>query len=614
MPSLLAFNVAPSATFLNQALAVLLWGLLAAACGLELRLLPDQRRTAKQALVLPGLVLAVLTVAALLSPFLGSQPRSLALSAVATLLAAAVLLAAGARAGAADAVVSQRAFTWFAVAWMLAGLLNVGIGLIQTFAPQWADGEWIARSLLAGRAIGNLRQPNHVCTLLLWATIATLVLLELRRLSVRSTLWVLALLALGLVQTASRTALLGVLMLAAWGLLDRRLSVHGRRVLWALPVLYAAAWAGMALWARITQAAFGGQQRLAEADLSASRFAIWADSLALIRQYPLTGVGFGEFNFAWSLSVMPQRPVAFFDHAHNLVLHWAVELGLPAAALLLALLVVALWRLFSGVGRMHREALWAAPLVPGILPNTSPDGVLSLTLRAALVLLLMMALHSQLEYPLWYAYFLLPTAWVLGFGLAKAASLPAAARLKQPSLARRSRRASPALVVAGLACAVATVAAVADYTRVAAVFDSDSAVPLQERMAQGQGSWLFAHHADYAVATTTREPAREMDALQRASHYLLDTRLMMAWARAYADSGDLPRAQYLAARLREFRNPLSAEFFAPCQPADNTAHTTTTATTAGHSDAAKGTQTDGALPFQCQPPDAQVMLNWTHFR
>ncbi len=601
MPSLLAFNVAPSATFLNQALALMLWGVFAAACGLELRVLPDQRRTATHSLLLPGLVLALLTVAAVLSPFLGSQPRSLALSAVGTLLAAAVLLAAGARAGAADAVVSQRAFTWFAVAWVMAGLLNVAIGLVQTFVPQWADGEWIARSTLAGRAIGNLRQPNHVCTLLLWAAIAALVLLELRRLSGRATAWVLALLALGLVQTASRTALLGVLMLAAWGLMDRRLSLAGRRALWALPVLYGAAWAGMALWARVTHAAFGGQQRLAEADLSASRFGIWADSLTLIRDYPLTGVGFGEFNFAWSLSVMPQRPVAFFDHAHNLLLHWAVELGLPASAVLMLLLSAALWQMFRGVGRLHRSALQAAPAA-ATWPGAPPDGPLSLTLRAALVLLLMMALHSQLEYPLWYAYFLLPTAWVLGFGLAKAASLPAAARSKQPSLARRPRRAAPVLVLAGLACALGAVGAVADYTRVAAVFDADSPLPLQERLARGQRSWLFAHHANYAVATVSREPAQELDALRSASHYLLDTRLMTAWARAYADSGDLPRAQYLAARLREFRNPLSAEFFAPCQ------------TGAGTADAARGTPADITLPFQCRPPDAQVMLNWTHFR
>ena len=39
---------------------------------------------------------------------------------------------------------------------------------------------------------------------------------------------------------------------------------------------------------------------------------------------------------------------------------------------------------------------------------------------------------------------------------------------------------------------------------------------------------------------------------------------MMAWAKGLAAQGEVERARYLAARLREFRNPSSNEFFAPC--------------------------------------------------
>ena len=62
--------------------------------------------------------------------------------------------------------------------------------------------------------------------------------------------------------------------------------------------------------------------------MSGSRFGIWANTLALIRMHPWTGVGLGEFNLAWSLTPFPGRPIAFFDHTHNLVLQFAVELGL----------------------------------------------------------------------------------------------------------------------------------------------------------------------------------------------------------------------------------------------------------------------------------------------
>ena len=53
-----------------------------------------------------------------------------------------------------------------------------------------------------------------------------------------------------------------------------------------------------------------------------------------------------------------------------------------------------------------------------------------------------------------------------------------------------------------------------------------------------------------------------MKAFERAPHYLLDARLMIAWAKALEERGELDKARYVAARLKEFRNPEPAEFFA----------------------------------------------------
>jgi hypothetical protein len=127
-----------------------------------------------------------------------------------------------------------------------------------------------------------------------------------------------------------------------------------------------------------------------------------------------------------------------------------------------------------------------------------------------------------------------------------------------------------------------------DYRRVVAFYaPGANDAPLAERVADGQRSLLFPHHADYAAATMAEHPGTQMAALQRASHYLLDTRLMTAWAVAYAERGDLDRARHLAERLREFNNPASAEFFAPCKPAAASA------------------------PFQCAAPARP--LDWRDF-
>ncbi|HEY0821835.1 MAG TPA: Wzy polymerase domain-containing protein, partial [Rhizobacter sp.] len=170
--------------------------------------------------------------------------------------------------------------------------------------------------------------------------------------------------------------------------------------------------------------------------------------------------------------------------------------------------------------------------------------------------------HSMLEYPLWYAYFLLPTAFALGICLAHSAP-PESAASSGPA----PRWARPALLAAAMAIVVGTVFSFFDYLKVTRIFsvDDDDTTSLSYRIAEGQKSVFFAHHADYAAATVATHPSTAWTAFRRAPHLLLDTRLMMAWAKAYAEKGDVERARYIADRLREFRNPDSAEFFAECE-------------------------------------------------
>ncbi|NLZ40210.1 MAG: O-antigen ligase family protein, partial [Comamonadaceae bacterium] len=314
LPSLLAYNVAPSPTFLNQALALALWGWFVVFAA------PARPGRGPWPL---GAALGGVALGVLLSWGPGTLPSSLALSALGMLAAAGLLVAAGAGAGRRDDALAM--FAAFAAGWLAAGLANVAIALVQVFWPELADGSWIAASGVPGRAVGNLRQPNHLSSLLMWALVGAVGLLELRRLRLGGALAAAALLVWGVVLTASRTGLVGVALLALWGLADRRLARTTRALLLATPLLYALAWLGMAEWAAASAHAFGGAQRLAAHDISSSRFGIWANTLELIRRQPLAGVGFGEFNFAWTLTPFPRRPTAFFDHTHNLPLQFLVE-------------------------------------------------------------------------------------------------------------------------------------------------------------------------------------------------------------------------------------------------------------------------------------------------
>lgn len=557
-PAWLARNLPPSATFFNQVAALLGWAALLALTSWGVVSVP---RKVWRGLVPVTFVLVLLAVATVASFLFERLPATLAVSTLGLLASAALAVTVGVLSSNRDDW-GRAAFQAVCLATVVAGVVSVALALIQVFVPDWADGDWIARSSTPGRAGGNLRQPNHLSSLLLWAMASLLWLHEtlaerrptpnLKPLRVVTAL-LMVLLLFGDVLTVSRTGTVCVLLLALWGVVDKRLSRFSRVLLWLAPLFYVLSWLGMSEWA---QAGFAGGSQLQKSDLSSSRFGIWANTLELIKQNPWFGVGWGEFNLAWTLTPFPGRPVAFFDHTHNLPLQLLVELGLPLGTLVLALLAWALWKAFSA-------CLKAAP----------SD---SLTVRTAFIMVLMMVVHSMLEYPLWYAYFLLPTAFALGICLAHSGPVEVQADANTTPWPRR------ALIGVSAALIVGTGASVFDYLRVSAIFSADDdAMPLSYRIAQGQKSWFFAHHADYAAATVVEHPSTAMKAFRRAPHYLLDTRLMIAWAKAFAERGDVERARYVAQRLKEFRNADATEFFAECD---------------------KPFAADEPKPFQCTPP------------
>jgi O-antigen ligase len=572
-PVWLAYSASPSATFLNQATAITAWG-----CWL-VAMLPNVGSVSRPLqLETPGLKalvasFAVVALAALIAWGWQGLPLGLALSAFLMVLAAGTVACAGVVLAAHQGAGGVRVFRLLAIALLTAGLGAALIAVLQVFTPQWADGLWLAASRLEGRATGNFRQPNHLGSLLLWSMVALLALGAQQSQVIRLSLWVqaslLCLLMLGVVLTASRTAALGLLVLALWGGVDRKLPSATRVLLLSTPLLYAVIWWGLTGWAQASGHAFGGEGRFsADGDISSSRFAIWRDTLALIAQNPLTGVGWGRFNFAWSLTPFPDRPTAFFDHSHNLFLQFAVELGVPVALLVTTLLMWAFW--------CTTKNAWCA------------SGALGVALRSCWVMLLLVALHSQLEYPLWYAYFLFPAAFMWGLCLGGAS---ANAKADDPFAPKAGPARFPSVLrIGALLMVMVGVASVVDYWRVVVIYaPPPGASPLAQRIEEGSRSVLFAHHAHYAAATTAAQPAQAMRSFAVANHHLLDTRLMVAWAEALNATGDVERARHVAARLREFRNNNATAFFAPCdnEPPEKPA------------------------PFQCAPPSR--VMGWRDF-
>ena len=291
LPPLLAYNHTPAATLYNQLLALAGWG---AVLLLWARFTPGWRIGLKSP---AAMGLALLLAAPMSSVVWRALPASLGLGATAVIGAglAALLVAQGLsrelRSRAAEAL------CWGLLA---AGLASIAVSLVQVFMPSLADGDVIARSGVPGRAVGNLRQPNHLASLMMWASVAAVFITEKRGWQTDG--WRIALPPLlfacvfTVVLSASRTGFIGIAMLAVWGLVDRRLSRGARLSLLATPLMLGASWWLISLWSAESGHAFGAASRLSEGAGSPSRMAILRDAWALTVANPLFGVGWGEFN------------------------------------------------------------------------------------------------------------------------------------------------------------------------------------------------------------------------------------------------------------------------------------------------------------------------------
>src|SRR4030095_16399835 len=133
-----------------------------------------------------------------------------------------------------------------------------------------------------------------------------------------------------------------------------------------------------------------GSDRLAESFAIEQRPSIFHRAWLMFLSAPVLGVGFRQFGWRNFLLDTGVGERGLTDNAHNLILHVLAEFGV--LGLFALLLGVAAWVL-AVVRQPRTPALWWL-------------------LSSAAVL----AVHSLVEYPLWYAFFMGVAAIVLGLG------------------------------------------------------------------------------------------------------------------------------------------------------------------------------------------------------
>ncbi len=561
----------PVVTMANQLVSILGWGLV-----LLLAPAPALQRSTLRAATPLLVFFAMAAGACLIGIATGSQPSPPGVGVLGIIVLAAAVMLHGVSAGASESAAWFRAF---AISLVVGGVCCALIGCLQVFAVDSLDNDIIAIPTRRGRAGGNIGQPNQFADAMLWGLIALVPLARAwqsgvaggasaLRVRLARAGWLAAalLMLLGVVLAGSRTAMLALVLMAIWGAADRHMARAARIALALSPLAALAMQWIIGAWARAHSVELIMTDR-SDVGVTAFRGEIWGNALSLIREQPWLGVGWGQFNFAWTLTPFTTRGAGLVDNVHDLPLQLAVELGVPAALVMMGLLVTALWKAFRRVWRLAGDAGLAA--------------------RSTLMIVVVIGLHSLLEYPLWYVYLLLPTAWAFGLALGTATRVaPASAEAATPAAAP-----ARAWRVLGLLMVVLSASAWLDYRNIVELFlpRSDSA-PLDERIARAQASPLFSNQADYVAVTNRRLTPDMLPLIERSSHVLLNGRLMYAWANLLHDRGEEDKARYMAARLREFTQLDGPKpWFGPCKdPAVTT------------------------KPFQCLAPEHPV--TWRSFR
>lgn len=289
------------------------------------------------------------------------------------------------------------------IAGIIATALLVG-ALLEAFtaALQWvgmARLPWVFPAKGSGLR-SNLGQPNNFADYL-WLGVASAIYLRERGElgSIAATAALLALLPFA-VLSGSRSVWLyagGIAFLSCAWTWRRGWWPPIRLRVWSLGALAGSILFQLALdrgTAALPRAVATSGSRLASHGAhDPARLTLWRSAIDTFLENPWLGAGVGQYPRQFHLHVLdllPLRLPGLPEHAHNVLLHLLAEMGL-AAGLLLAILGLR-WIYRLAQASRSPEIWWIGACV------------------------LVLGIHSNLEYPLWYAFFLGIAAILAGAG------------------------------------------------------------------------------------------------------------------------------------------------------------------------------------------------------
>lgn len=278
----------------------------------------------------------------------------------------------------------------------IAALVSAAIGLAQWLNVDGSLGIYVVQSDAGDRAMGNLGQPNQLATLLLAGMAAFAYVFERKLIDRFVFILGIGFMTGVLILTQSRAGMLSVLVVTAYLMWKKRtvhLRLSGKAVAWwAVSFLI-----GTLALPYLSDALLLSEVRgIRSAEPISQRWRMWQQVAYAILQSPWVGYGWNQTPTAHAAGAIAYPGTIPYTYAHNFVVDMLAWNGLSLGILLTG--VIAYW-FFSRIRAISR-----------------PDAVL------AMACLLPIAVHSMLEYPFAYAYFLIAAGLMVG--VVEAATVP----------------------------------------------------------------------------------------------------------------------------------------------------------------------------------------------
>lgn len=279
---------------------------------------------------------------------------------------------------------------WVSLAYAIfvAALFSAAIGLAQWLnLADWL-GIYAMQANLGDRASGNMGQANQLATLLLMGLASLCYLFEKKAVGVITLTVAVFFLTITLVLTQSRSAMLSAIVVCCvviWKMKSIKMRLSPSAVIGWLISYFSV----IALLPSISNfLLIAGTRSVIAPESVSQRWLIWKQVFYAIWQSPWVGYGWNQTTAAGAVGSQAFPGSITYTNAHNIVLDLMSWCGIPIGILISC--IIFYWFFSRIFACKNNEAVWS------------------------MMALIPIAIHSNLEFPHAYAYFLISAGFLVG--------------------------------------------------------------------------------------------------------------------------------------------------------------------------------------------------------